>query len=94
MLPGCDLRMTVSQMLGGVVSSTASASVFAIHRSKELKLKHNLRPLQELESGSNAPMAYMLTITLIQVNMAEGQAKIWLVVLMYFYQMIVVGISG
>jgi cell volume regulation protein A len=94
MLPGFDMPLPVCLLLGSLMSSTDSASVFAILRSKELKLKHNLRPLLELESGSNDPMAYMLTITLIQVIMAEGQAKIWLVVLMFFYQMIVGGIAG
>lgn len=54
-------------LLAAVMSSTDSASVFNILRSKGLHLKHNLRPLLELESGSNDPMAYMLTILLIQI---------------------------
>ena len=54
-------------LLAAVMSSTDSASVFNILRSKDLNLKHNLRPLLELESGSNDPMAYMLTILLIQI---------------------------
>ena len=44
------------------MSSTDSASVFSILRSKGLHLKHHLRPLLELESGSNDPMAYVLVI--------------------------------
>jgi cell volume regulation protein A len=55
-------------LIAAVMSSTDSASVFAILRSKRLGLKQNLRPLLELESGSNDPMAYILTIMLIQVN--------------------------
>lgn len=54
-------------LLAAVMSSTDSASVFNILRSRNLHLKHNLRPLLELESGSNDPMAYMLTILLIQI---------------------------
>lgn len=54
-------------LLAAVMSSTDSASVFNILRSKNLLLKHNLRPLLELESGSNDPMAYMLTIALISM---------------------------
>lgn len=54
-------------LLAAVMSSTDSASVFNILRSKGLHLKHHLRPLLELESGSNDPMAYMLTILFIQM---------------------------
>lgn len=54
-------------LLASVMSSTDSASVFSILRSKGLHLKNNLRPMLELESGSNDPMAYVLTITLIGI---------------------------
>lgn len=52
-------------LLAATMSSTDSASVFSILRSKGLHLKNNLRPTLELESGSNDPMAYVLTVTLI-----------------------------
>lgn len=94
LLPGFNLPLPVCLLLGSLMSSTDSASVFAILRSKELKLKHNLRPLLELESGSNDPMAYMLTITLIQVIMTDSNGKLWPVALMFFYQMIIGGIAG
>jgi len=54
-------------LLAATVSSTDSASVFSILKDQKIKLKHNLRPLLELESGSNDPMAYMLTMVLIQI---------------------------
>ena len=56
-----------SLLLASTMSSTDSASVFSILRSRGLNLKNNLRPLLELESGSNDPMAYVLTITLIGI---------------------------
>lgn len=56
-----------SLLLASVMSSTDSASVFSILRSKNIGLKENLRPLLELESGSNDPMAYLLTIVMIQL---------------------------
>lgn len=61
-----------SLLLAATMSSTDSASVFAILRSQNINLKHNLRPMLELESGSNDPMAYMLTVVLIQLVQASG----------------------
>lgn len=54
-------------LMAATMSSTDSASVFSILRTNNVKLKHNLRPLLELESGANDPMAYILTITLIGI---------------------------
>lgn len=54
-------------LLGAIISSTDSAAVFSILRSRNLGLKNNLRPLLELESGSNDPMAYVLTIAFISL---------------------------
>ncbi len=61
-----------SLLLASTMSSTDSASVFAILRSQKMNLKYNLRPMLELESGSNDPMAYMLTIVLIQFIQTSG----------------------
>lgn len=59
------LTLPEALLLAAVMSSTDSASVFSILRSKGIVLKENLRPTLELESGSNDPMAYMLTLILI-----------------------------
>lgn len=56
-----------SLLLAATMSSTDSASVFGILGSRKVSLRNNLRPMLELESGSNDPMAYMLTIILIEV---------------------------
>ena len=80
-------------LLAAVMSSTDSASVFNILRSKDLNLKHNLRPLLELESGSNDPMAYMLTILLIQI-IQSGEFSFGQVLLSFFIQFSVGGIAG
>lgn len=64
-----DIHVTLlaGMLLAATMSSTDSASVFSLLRSQRMNLKENLRPMLELESGSNDPMAYMLTIVLIQV---------------------------
>ena len=64
--------LITSLLLASTMSSTDSASVFAILRSQKMNLKHNIRPMLELESGSNDPMAYMLTIVLIQFIQSDG----------------------
>ena len=56
-----------SLLLAATMSSTDSASVFGILGTQKVNLKQNLRPMLELESGSNDPMAYMLTIILLSL---------------------------
>ncbi|MDD4055355.1 MAG: cation:proton antiporter, partial [Bacteroides sp.] len=82
------LPLTTSLLLAATMSSTDSASVFAILRSQKMNLKHNLRPMLELESGSNDPMAYMLTIALIQFIQSTGNSMTG-VAFAFFIQFIV-----
>ena len=62
-----DMSLATSILLAATMSSTDSASVFNLLRSQRMNLKDNLRPMLELESGSNDPMAYMLTIVMLQI---------------------------
>lgn len=62
-----DFSLLEGFLLGAIVSSTDAAAVFSILRSKNLGLKGHLRPLLEFESGSNDPMAYLLTISFIRL---------------------------
>lgn len=78
------LTLPEALLLAAVMSSTDSASVFSILRSKGVLLKENLRPTLELESGSNDPMAYMLTLILIAFIGSEGMSvpeAAWMLVL-------------
>ncbi len=80
-----------AMLLASVMSSTDSASVFAILRGKGVRLKNHLKPLLELESGSNDPMAYMLTVVLIQLISDDqaGAAAYGNAVFSFFLQFIV-----
>lgn len=63
-----------SMLIGAVVSSTDAASVFAVLRSKKLNLKYNTASLLEIESGSNDPFSYMLTVIILSYMGAENQS--------------------
>ena len=56
-------------LLGAIVSSTDAAAVFMVLRARKTKIPRRLIQLLEFESGSNDPMAVMLTIALIQLLM-------------------------
>lgn len=62
-----SMSIWMALLMAATMSSTDSASVFSVLRTNGIGLKHNLRPLLELESGANDPMAYVLTTTLIGV---------------------------
>ena len=62
-----QIPLTLAILLAATMSSTDSASVFNVLRSQRMGLRKNLQPMLEFESGSNDPMAYMLTIVMIQI---------------------------
>ena len=60
-----------SMLVGSVISSTDAASVFNILRSRRLNLKYHTSSLLEMESGSNDPTSYMLTVVFTAVLAAQ-----------------------
>ncbi|SRX76186.1 potassium/proton antiporter [Aequorivita antarctica] len=88
-----DFTIYESLLLGSIVSSTDAAAVFSILRSKNLALRANLRPTLEMESGSNDPMAYVLTIAFLGlvINQDKGLASM---IPLFFQQMIIGTIAG
>lgn len=75
-------------LIAATMSSTDSASVFSIIRAQKMKMHNNLQPLLELESGSNDPMANMLTIVMIQIvmNSGGGDASAVSIILTFLWQ--------
>lgn len=92
---GVELPFAVALLIAATMSSTDSASVFSILRSKRQGLQQHLRPLLELESGSNDPVAYMLTILLIGVLMYSDSAiGIGMSVVLFVVQMVIGALGG
>ncbi|MDX1751693.1 cell volume regulation protein A [Salinimicrobium sediminis] len=84
-----DFSIYEGLLLGAIVSSTDAAAVFSILRSKNMALKANLRPTLELESGSNDPMAYFLTIAFLGLVVNQDQSLLSIIPL--FLQQILIG---
>ena len=89
-----SMSLITCLLLAATMSSTDSASVFNLLRSQKMNLKENLRPMLELESGSNDPMAYMLTIALIRVIASGSDLHIGLVAKDLLIQFFFGGVIG
>lgn len=88
-----DFTIYESMLLGSIVSSTDAAAVFSILRSKNLALKNNLRPTLELESGSNDPMAYVLTLAFLTLVINQD-LSVFSIIPLFLQQMVLGGIGG
>lgn len=86
---GFELSFPIALLLASTISSTDSASVFSILRTNRQGLRENLRPMLELESGSNDPMAYVLVILLVDMLGADkgGDFSVASALLMFLVQM-------
>lgn len=84
-----DLTLLEGLLLGSIVSSTDAAAVFSILRSKNTGLKGELRSTLELESGSNDPMAFFLTTSMI--TLVLNPEKDLIVLIPFFFQQMVLG---
>ena len=88
-----DFTLYEGLLLGAIVSSTDAAAVFSILRAKSLGLKKDLRPTLELESGSNDPMAYVLTIAFLGL-VINPDKSVYSVIPLFLQQMILGGLLG
>ena len=83
-------------LLAAIMSSTDSASVFSVLRSKRLRLRESLGPMLELESGNSDPIAYTLTMVMVSIlsnaqMLGQSAGKTILVVLGLLVLQIAVG---
>ena len=70
-----------SMLLGSVVGSTDFASVSSILRSKNLNLKYSTASMLEIESGSNDPTAYTMTMIFLSILMGSKTSVFKLILL-------------
>lgn len=82
-----------SFLIGSIISSTDAASVFSILRSKHLGLKYNTASMLEVESGSNDPCSYMLTMIMLSImnGSASGGSVAYMVFAQFAYGIVIGG---
>ncbi len=82
-----------SLLLAAIVSSTDAAAVFSVYRTSRVQPARHLRSLLEFESGSNDPMAVLLTTALLAI-MTQGGSTPWEIVGTLVLQFAVGGLAG
>lgn len=83
-----DLTLLEGLLLGAILSSTDAAAVFSIFQSAGLNIKERVASTLEIESGSNDPMAVMLTFTLVGVLAGQSELN-WSLSTVFFQQAVV-----
>ena len=83
-----------SMLLAATMSSTDSASVFGILGAQKMNLRHNLRPTLELESGSNDPMAYLITTMLVDVLVTGDSVTVVSLLRIFLVQFVLGALFG
>jgi cell volume regulation protein A len=88
-----DLSLETGLLIGAIISSTDAAAVFSVLRSRSVSLRGDLRPLLELESGSNDPMAVFLTIGFLELITNPSSAPVDFL-LLFVSQMAIGALAG
>ena len=88
-----DLPLATAMLLGAIVSSTDAAAVFSVLRSQSIGLRGEIRPVLELESGANDPMAVFLTVGLLTL-IDDPDTPLAELLLLFGRQMVIGAIAG
>lgn len=70
-----------AMLIGSIVGSTDFSSVSNILRSRNLNLKYNTSSLLEVESGSNDPTAYTMTMVFLSQALGESTSLISIIIM-------------
>jgi cell volume regulation protein A len=88
-----DFTLLEGLLFGAIISSTDAAATFSILRTRSIRLKGNLEPLLELESGSNDPMAVFLTMAFTAL-LGDPTASVIELIPMFLLQMALGAAAG
>lgn len=80
------LSYEISLLLSVIVSSTDAPAVFSILRSQKQELKSGLKPLLEFESGSNDPMAVLLSLGALN-SLSDPDFSLYIMLENFIWQM-------
>lgn len=83
------LRPMIGFLLGATVACTDVAAVFTILRARNVSLRGRIRPLLEVESALNDPMAVFLSVGALALIQHPGEASLWQLLPAFFEQMII-----
>jgi cell volume regulation protein A len=88
-----DFPKLESYLIGAIISSTDAGAVFTVLGGQRIHLKNHLKPLLELESGSNDPMAVFLTTAVLRM-MQNPDFSIYQMIPLMLGEMLIGGTLG